>query len=124
MAGRLCGAWEATLCGGKGVTREGPGPSWPFGEGSGLLHLPGSPGSEWAGRTSRLGWCWAPLGPGVLPARRWPLLGTCRHSPCWDLWRERGLTLRPWGWGDILGVSLLVVTSGTKFILHILTKGK
>ena len=90
MAGRLCGAWEATFCRGKGVmgghltgTLEvvGGGAAW-------ITYLPDNPGWGWAGRRSRRGWRWARLGPGVQPVCRWPLLGTCRRSPCWGLGRK------------------------------------
>lgn len=88
------------------------------GEGSCPARLPDSPASEWAGRTSRRGWRWARWGPGGLPGRRPPLPGTCRRSPWQDLRRERSQLTTLWGQFSS------VVTSGTKFTFHILTKVK
>lgn len=103
MAGRLWGAWEATFCRGNSVM--GQGLRALTGRGSSPAHLPDKPVSAWAGRTSRLGWRWVRRGPGGPPVHWWPLLGTCRHPPCRDLWRERS------------ELSSLQGTCGTKFPL-------
>lgn len=110
MAGRLCGAWEATFCGGKGVMGEGPGP-W-LGRGAApptyLIALRGS------GLVGRVG------GAGGGPAGA---LGGCLGAGCPCRVHVGAHHARICGGRGDQQISS-VATLGTKFTFHILTKVK